>query len=146
MKPILLNLFSNSMAVLTVAGFLWLGLPFTVSAGSSGNGQELYQYYCAQCHGANGDGKGINATEDLPTQPKDFTSPKNLPVFSDQQIVNTITHGGPKEQLSFIMPAWGDILSTEEIDLLRERLREICKCKYDPKAAAAAAAEAAKKE
>lgn len=118
---------------------LWLNS--NLEAQSSGTGKELYQYYCAQCHGEKGDGKGVNATEDLPTQPKDFTSPMNLPVFSDEQIINTVTHGGPKEQLSFIMPPWGDILSTEEIDLLRAHLREICQCKYDPKAAEKAKAE-----
>ena len=118
---------------------LWLSS--NLEAQSSGTGKELYQYYCAQCHGEKGDGKGINATEDLPTQPKDFTSPMNLPVFSDEQIINTVTHGGPKEQLSFIMPPWGDILSTEEIELLRAHLREICQCKYDPEAAAKAKAE-----
>ena len=136
----LLNSFSKMAAILIVAGFLLVGMPFTVSAGSS-KGEGLYQYHCAQCHGKKGDGKGINATEDLPTQPKDFISPKNLPVFSDEQIINTIKHGGPKEQLSFIMPPWGDILSEKEIDLLKVRLREICKCKYDPKAAAKAAKE-----
>ncbi len=118
-------------------------LVFTsASAAPGGSGDELYQFYCAQCHGVNGDGKGINATEDLPTAPKDFTSPKNLPVFSDEQLVNTIIKGGPAEQLSFIMPSWGDILSAEEVDLLRAHLRKICKCSYDPEAAAKAKAEA----
>jgi cytochrome c oxidase cbb3-type subunit 3 len=112
-----------------------------LNAQSSGSGQELYQFYCAQCHGEKGDGKGVNATEDLPTQPKDFTSPKNLPVFSDKQIINTIAHGGPREQLSFIMPSWGNILSEEEIELLRAHLRGICQCKFDPEAAAKAKAE-----
>jgi cytochrome c oxidase cbb3-type subunit 3 len=125
--------------VLVLILFLSLGL--AADAAAQGSGEELYQYYCAQCHGAKGDGKGINATEDLPTQPKDFTSPKNLPVFSDQQILNTITQGGPREQLSFIMPPWGDILSAEEIELLRAHLRGICQCKYDPAAAAKAKAE-----
>lgn len=128
-------------AVVIVAVFLSLWLTSNVKAQESGNGKELYQYYCAQCHGEKGDGKGINATEDLPTQPKDFTSPKNLPVFSDDQIINTITHGGPREQLSFIMPPWGNILSAKEIELLRAYLRVICQCKYDPEAAAKAKAE-----
>ena len=128
--------------ILIVAVFFLTGISLTASAGQS-KGEALYQFHCAQCHGGKGDGKGINATEDLPTQPKDFISLKNLPVFSDEQIINTIRHGGPKEQLSFIMPAWGDMLSDKEIDLLRLRLREICNCKYDPKAAEAAA-EAAK--
>jgi len=127
--------------VFIVITFISLWLSSNLEAQSSGTGKELYQYYCAQCHGEKGDGKGVNATEDLPTQPKDFTSPKNLPVFSDEQIVNTVIHGGPKEQLSFIMPSWGNILSAEEIELLRAHLREICQCKYDPEAAAKAEAE-----
>lgn len=125
--------------IITIFFSLWLTC--NLAAQESGSGEELYQYYCAQCHGEKGDGKGINATEDLPTQPKDFTSPKNLPVFSDEQIINTITEGGPREQLSFIMPPWSDILSAEEIELLRAHLRVICQCKFDPKAAAKAKAE-----
>lgn len=125
--------------IITIFFSLWL--TSHLGAQESGGGKDLYQYYCAQCHGEKGDGKGINATEDLPTQPKDFTSPKNLPVFSDEQIINTITEGGPREQLSFIMPPWGDILSAEEIELLRAHLRVICQCKFDPEAAAKAKAE-----
>lgn len=134
------------LSVFIVIIFFSLWLASNLKAQSSGSGPELYQFYCADCHGEKGDGKGINATEDLPTQPKDFTSPKNLPVFTDQQIINTITHGGPKEQLSFIMPPWGNILSADEIELLKAHLREICKCKYDPKAAAEAKAEKEKAE
>jgi cytochrome c oxidase cbb3-type subunit 3 len=132
--------------VLIVIILVPLSFGSILKAQSGGTGEALYQYYCAQCHGEKGDGKGINATEDLPTQPKDFTSPKNLPVFSDQQIINTIIHGGPKEQLSFIMPSWGNILSAEEIELLRARLREICQCEYDPEAAAKAKAEQEKQQ
>jgi cytochrome c oxidase cbb3-type subunit 3 len=134
------------LPVFIIIIFFSLWLASNLKAQSSGSGPELYQFYCAECHGEKGDGKGINATEDLPTQPKDFTSPKNLPVFTDQQIIDTITHGGPKEQLSFIMPPWGNILSAEEIELLKAQLREICKCKYDPKAAAEAKAEKEKAE
>jgi cytochrome c oxidase cbb3-type subunit III len=116
-------------------------LGLTANLGAQESADALYQFYCAQCHGEKGDGKGVNATEDLPTQPKDFTSPKNLPVFSDQQIVNTITQGGPKEQLSFIMPPWGNMLTAEQIETLRAHLREICQCQFDPEAAAKAKAE-----
>jgi cytochrome c oxidase cbb3-type subunit 3 len=141
MKINLYNGLMQKLPAFIIIFFLSLWLSSNLEAQSSGTGEELYQYYCAQCHGEKGDGKGVNATEDLPTQPKDFTSPKNLPVFSDEQIVNTITHGGPKEQLSFIMPSWGNILSAEEIELLRAHLREICQCEYDPKAAEKAKAE-----
>jgi cytochrome c oxidase cbb3-type subunit 3 len=134
----------HKLPIVIVVILLSLWLASDSRAQSSG--KELYQYFCAQCHGEKGDGKGVNATEDLPTQPKDFTSPKNLPVFSDGQIVNTVVHGGPREQLSFIMPSWGNILSDEEIELLRAHLREICRCKYDPEAAAKAKAEKEKQE
>ncbi len=140
MKDGLTKRIPPKLAVFIIMISLSLCLAAESRAGSSGSGEALYQYYCAQCHGVKGDGKGINATEDLPTQPKDFTSPKNLPVFSDEQIINTITHGGPREQLSFIMPPWGNILSAEEIESLRAHLRGICQCKYDPKAAAEAKA------
>jgi cytochrome c oxidase cbb3-type subunit 3 len=131
----------QTLPILIITIFLLLWFTLNLKAQESGTGKELYQYYCAQCHGEKADGKGVNATEDLPTQPKDFTSPKNLPVFSDEQIINTIAHGGPREQLSFIMPSWGNILSAEEVELLRAHLREICQCKFDPEAAAKAKAE-----
>ena len=133
----------KSLVILAIAGLCLMSMCFPVNAAQN-QGEELYQYYCAQCHGEKANGKGINATEDLPTQPKDFTSPKNLPAFTDEQIVNTIKHGGPKEQLSFIMPPWGEVLSDQEIDLLKGQLRKICKCQYDPAVAAAAEAEKAK--
>jgi cytochrome c oxidase cbb3-type subunit III len=133
----------KSLGLLAMAGLSLMAVNSSANAAQN-QGEELYQYYCAQCHGEKANGKGINATEDLPTQPKDFTSPKNLPAFTDEQIVNTIRHGGPKEQLSFIMPPWGEILSDKEIELLKVELRKICKCQYDPAVAAAAAAEKAK--
>ncbi len=122
--------------------FVLVVMPQSAMTAPAGSGEEVYQYYCAQCHGVQGDGKGINATEDLPTAPKDFTSPKNLPVFTDEQIIKTIVKGGPAEQLSFIMPSWREILSDEEVELLRAYLRKVCNCQFDPEAAAAAKAEA----
>lgn len=129
---------------LCAAVLLLAGGARPAAAAAGGSGEELYQYYCAQCHGVKGDGKGVNATEDLPTAPKDFTSPKNLPVFSDEQIVTTIVKGGPAEQLSFIMPSWGALLSKEDVEALKVHLRKICKCTYDPAAAAKAKAEGGK--
>lgn len=108
--------------------------------------RTIETFNCIGCHKIGLVKKPLELTEDLPTQPKDFTSPKNLPVFSDQQIINTVTHGGPREQLSFIMPSWGNILSAEEIELLRAHLRVICRCKFDPEAAAKAKAEKEKQE
>lgn len=131
---------------LASAGLLPCLLVGLALAAPSGSGEEIYQFYCAQCHGVKADGKGVNATEDLPTAPKDFTSPKTLPIFTDEQIVKTIVHGGPVEQLSFIMPSWGAILGDDEVELLRAHLRKVCNCVYDAKAAAAAAAEAAAAE
>jgi cytochrome c oxidase cbb3-type subunit III len=132
----------NYSLICSLALFFCFYLFSSVSFAAPANtGEELYQYYCAQCHGVKADGKGVNATEDLPTAPKDFTSPKTLPVFTDEQIVKTIVHGGPAVQLSFIMPSWAEILSDDEVELLRAYLRKTCNCKYDPEAAAKAEAE-----
>ena len=44
-------------------------------AAASDEGKQLYDKYCAQCHGVNGDGKG-HATPRVKPLPRDFTSGK----------------------------------------------------------------------
>lgn len=91
--------------------------------------EENYQWYCAQCHNQNGDGKGINATKDMPTAPRNLTNGEDLKKFTDEQIFNTITHGGPANTLSPGMPPWGDILTPDEIKELIKHVRVLCNCK-----------------
>ena len=82
-------------------------------------GQQLYQKYCAQCHGDKGDGQGY-ATPHLLPKPRDFTTAKfkvrstptgALPTHQD--LVNIIRRGMPYTS----MPAWPDLTDQEVADL-----------------------------
>lgn len=83
------------------------------------SGQQLYQKYCAQCHGDKGDGEGY-ATPHLLPKPRDFTTGKfkvrttptgALPTHQD--IVNIIRRGMPYTS----MPAWPDLTGEQVSDL-----------------------------
>lgn len=82
-------------------------------------GGQLYQKLCAQCHGENGDGKGIAAQRVLP-RPRDFTAGKfkirhtpsgALP--TDDDLRDVIREGMPYTS----MPAWKH-LTDDQIDEL----------------------------
>lgn len=72
-------------------------LPVPVTAELLGRGQERYKIYCAVCHGATGDSRGIT------TRPlygmvgvANFHDPR-LIQMPDGQIFNTVTHGSPAQ-------------------------------------------------
>ncbi|MGH7360205.1 MAG: c-type cytochrome [Candidatus Methylomirabilales bacterium] len=94
--------------------------------------EENFRWFCAQCHGPEGRGDGINHTPDLPVQPRNLTDPKDVGQFSDEEMVATITKGGAVNDLSAIMPPWGDRLSEAEIRDLVRFIRGLCGCQFDP--------------
>ena len=83
------------------------------------SGKQLYQTYCAQCHGDNGDGEGY-ATPHLLPKPRNFTSGKfkvrttptgALPTHQD--LVTIIRRGMPYTS----MPAWPNFSDQQVSDL-----------------------------
>ncbi|MBI4820050.1 MAG: PQQ-dependent sugar dehydrogenase [Deltaproteobacteria bacterium] len=74
--------------------------------------EETYQIYCARCHGAHG-APTEKWTVPNTTPPRDFTDRAWQGSVTDESIAHTITKGGstPNSQ----MPAWGAILSTQEV-------------------------------
>ena len=79
------------------------------------SGRQLYQKYCAQCHGDNGDGDGY-ATPHLLPRPRDFTTGKfkvrstptgALPTHQD--LVSVIRRGMPYTS----MPPWPDLADAD---------------------------------
>ena len=94
--------------------------------------EENFRWFCAQCHGPEGRGDGINHTPDLPVRPRNLTDPKDVGQFSDEEMVATITRGGAVNDLSAIMPPWGDRLSEGEIRDLIRFIRGLCGCQFDP--------------
>lgn len=82
------------------------------------SGIELYQFYCAVCHGAEGAGDGIAARYLYPA-PRDFTigifkyktSPAEREQPTDVDLFNTIKGGLPRTG----MPPWGVVLNDAQI-------------------------------
>jgi len=96
--------------------------------------EQNFLWYCIQCHGPRGDGKGVNNTAKLPVSPRNLTDGRDMAQFADEDMVRTITRGGGASDLSPIMPPWGNTLSAEEIRNLVAHVRKLCKCQFDPKA------------
>ena len=90
--------------------------------------EQLFKFYCAQCHGPGGQGDGPNVTEHFATDPRDFTNTEEMEKLSDADIKNVVLDGGPALSKSELMPPWSKTLSDEEVDALTRRLREFCNC------------------
>lgn len=81
-------------------------------------GKKTFQQYCAPCHGEKGKGDGPAAAAFDPP-PADFTNPEGLPKLTDEQVLEVITKGRRS------MPAWGAILTPEQLTPLVAYLREL---------------------
>ena len=90
---------------------------------------KMFKFYCAQCHGEDGSGKGINVTETFPVTPRAFNNAAEMNKLTDADISNVIREGGPVASKSEMMPPWGKTLSDEDITALVGKLRELCQCK-----------------
>ena len=91
--------------------------------------EDNYRTYCAQCHGVQGNGKGVNI-RDMSVQPRDHTDAKAMAARSDQDLAKVIKEGGIAINKSVLMPPWGDVFSDEEVDDLVRYLRKLCNCSY----------------
>ncbi|HJL56684.1 MAG: cytochrome c [Arenicellales bacterium] len=111
------------MALLIVA----LGPVFT-GAAQAADGKALFGFYCAQCHGTEGEGDGPNVTGDFPVDPRNFTETAEMEKISDADIRNVIIDGGPIADKSPMMPPWGKTLTDAEIEALVGYLRQLCNC------------------
>ena len=89
------------------------------------SGKKLYQAYCAQCHGMEGDGYGINV-EFMEVLPRDHTDTEEMVTRTDEDLFKVIKFGGKSIDKSVLMPNWDGILTDNEIDLLAAYLRVLC--------------------
>lgn len=97
----------------------------TVAAADTDEGRHLYQTYCTQCHGIEGNGKGINSTH-MSVIPRAHTDRTEMSGRSDDQLFKVVKHGGKSINQSILMPAWGGNLSDEQINALVRYLRKLC--------------------
>ncbi len=116
-----------SSRLILVALVLGWGIAF--SAASKESAADNYRTYCTQCHGKDGNGKGINI-RDMSVQPRDHTDAKAMSGRSDDAIFKVIKEGGPSIDKSVLMPPWGDTFGDDEIRDLVAYLRQLCKCSF----------------
>ena len=99
-------------------------------AADSAKGQEVYNTYCALCHGPTGLGDGVGAAA-LDPKPRDLSSAAILETYTDEYLVNVITNGGMAVGKSPAMPPWGGVVSPEDIENVVAHIRQnLCKCQY----------------
>ena len=92
------------------------------------NGKAVWNGGCISCHGA--DGKGAPETSTVFTRPDtwpDMTRCDQTTPEPDSAYKAVILHGGRGLGFSQIMPAFGDLLSNDQIDDVIAYLRTFCK-------------------
>ncbi len=95
-------------------------------------GRDLFLRSCANCHGA--DGTGAHAlVVGLPILPPDFTESVFASREPSADWAGVVTYGGPLRGFDRLMPAFGDALSREEIDLILEYVQTLYEDKSWPR-------------
>jgi mono/diheme cytochrome c family protein len=91
------------------------------------NGERIYKNGCIACHGATGKGAPMTSTE--------FKRPNTFPDFSNCSQTTpepdiawkaVVVYGGPSRGFSQIMPSFGELLSSPEIDDVIAYMRGFC--------------------
>jgi mono/diheme cytochrome c family protein len=89
--------------------------------------RDTYQFYCAQCHGPEGHGNGINAPH-LTVPPRDHTKADYLETRTDEHLFTAIQQGGLSVGRAPCMPSWQHTLDENTIHSLVSYIRELCHC------------------
>ena len=118
-----------AFSVAMVVGLLALSCsavrPTGSTTASMQAGESLYGSACAACHGA--DGRGRSATHvgfDVPLP--DFTSCTFATREPDADWIAIAHQGGPVRGFSRFMPAFGDALAMDELQLIMDHIRTFC--------------------
>jgi mono/diheme cytochrome c family protein len=97
-------------------------------------GRTIYNDGCIMCHGATGRGAPETSTEfkRRNTFP-DFTQCEGTTPEADSAWKSVITHGGPSRGFSTIMPSFGQLLTSDEIDDVIAYMRGYCTNRHWPR-------------
>ncbi len=91
------------------------------------NGERIYKSGCIACHGNNGQGAPQTMTEfKRPETFPDFTRCDQTTPEPNSAWKDVIVHGGPARGFSQIMPAFGELLTNDQIDDVIAYLRSLC--------------------
>src|SRR4030095_5690546 len=86
---------------------------------------EMWNAWCARCHGRDGTGKLPDRP--VPIEPLDFTDCRLATAEPAADWELAISHGGPAVGLSSSMPAFGDVLTADQVRGFVRHLRGFCK-------------------
>jgi len=96
-----------------------------------GNGERIFKTTCVACHGS--DGKGAPQTTagfERPDTFPDFTKCDQTTPEPNSAWKDVIVNGGPSRGFSQIMPVFGKLLTSKEIDDVIGYLRDFCTNKH----------------
>jgi mono/diheme cytochrome c family protein len=86
-------------------------------------GAKVYTERCVLCHGPNGKGDGP-AAAGLNPKPRNHTDGSYMNSRTDEQLLQVIRNG------KGAMPAWGKVLSEEEIQAVLKHVRSLAQPPY----------------
>ena len=109
---------------------LW---PLAGQAQDTAAGKEIYEQYCALCHGPQGKGDG-SLSANLDPKPRDHTDGAYMNALTDAHLLKVVGEGGAASGLAAIMPAWKDILSAQQIQDVIAFVRTLAVPPYTPPA------------
>ena len=66
-----------------IAVAIILASQLTIASAKASGAEQVYKFYCAQCHGLTGKGDGPNVTKDFPVSPRNFANAKEMDKLSD---------------------------------------------------------------
>ncbi len=86
--------------------------------------RKLYLLFCSQCHGVQGNGKGLNA-KSMSVAPRNHSSSEEMAGLTDERLFAAIKFGGTAVGKSSLMPSWATLLTDSDIDSLVEYLHKL---------------------
>ncbi len=108
----------------------WSGvesLTATAASDADPSGPGLYQQHCSSCHGIEGNGDGWNAAN-LPVTPTAHADATLMALRADDTLFDAIYAGGWVLDRSPRMPAFGELLTPDQIRTLVAHIRTLCDC------------------
>ena len=89
------------------------------------SGEQIYEATCASCHGS--DGRGAPASQTgMSIPPRDFTDCQKTNREPDQDWHAVVAQGGPARGFHRMMPAFGEVLSEAEQEIIVAYVRAFC--------------------
>lgn len=91
--------------------------------GDPERGADLHLKHCADCHGVDGQANVIVMHMDVP--PRDQSDAAYMKVLPDAYLYLVTCKGGAAVGKNGVMPAWGDVLSDQDLKDLVAHIRSL---------------------